>query len=90
MEELTNIFMTSGVNEDGKGFVTVAAHGKNGTILAGQLSPNEIRQHGLNYLGVAEAADQDAAVLRTIRKLGLKDELAGLIITELRTDREAD
>lgn len=88
MEELREIFMTSGVNEEGEGFVTIAAHGADGTILVGQMPPAEIRKHALGYLETAEAADQDAAVLRIIRKLELPDQMAGLVITELRESRE--
>ena len=79
--------MTSGVNPDGEGFVTIAAHGTEGTVLIGQLNPDDIRQHALGYLETAEAAEQDAAVLRLIRNLGLPDEIAGLVITELRKSR---
>ena len=87
--ELANIFMTSGVNEDGEGFVHIAAHSsEGGIILIGQLSPNHVREHGAACFEAAEAADQDAAVLRTIRKLGIDDKLASLIITELRNTRE--
>lgn len=88
MGVLTNIFMTSGVNEKGEGFVTIAAHGDDGTILVGQLDPEEIRKHAMGYLEAAEAADQDAAVLRVIRNLELPEELAGMVITELRNSRE--
>lgn len=92
MGVLTNIFMTSGVNEEGNGFVTIAAHGliheKDGIVLIGQLDPEEVRNHALAYLEAAEAAEQDAAVLRLIRKLDLPEEMAGLIITELRESRE--
>jgi hypothetical protein len=87
-ENLSGIFMTSGVNEEGVGFITVAAHGEHGTILLGQLTSNEVRQHALAYIESAEAADQDAAVWRCIRKLGLPDELAAAIIHELRESRE--
>jgi hypothetical protein len=87
---LEGIFMTSGVNESGEGFVHVAAHGAGGVILLGQLSPAEIRQHALAYLEVAEAAEQDAAVLRLIRKLELPEQLAGAIIHELREGREGN
>ena len=84
---LESIDYISGVNEAGEGFVTIAAHGKDGTILLGQLTPDEIREHGLCALECAEAADQDAAVLRVCRKLELPDELAGAVITELRNTR---
>ena len=86
--ELTSIVMTSGVNERGEGFVTVAAHGAGGIILLGQLPPAEVRAHALAYMEAAEAAEQDAATLRCIRKLELPDQLAGLVITELRASRE--
>jgi len=84
---LTGIFMTSGVNERGEGFVTVSAHGEGGVILVGQLSPDEIRQHAMAYLEAAEGAETDAAVLRLIRKMDLPEQLAAAIITELREGR---
>jgi hypothetical protein len=87
--DLTEINMVSGVNEKGNGFVTVSAHGGGGVILLGQMSPEEVRQHALIMLGAAEAAEQDAAVLRLIRKLNLPEELAGAIITELRESRDS-
>jgi hypothetical protein len=85
---LESIYLTSGVNECGEGFVTVAAHSSGGTVLVGQLDPATTRMLGFHYLEVAEAAEQDAAVLRLIRKLGLDESLAGHIITELRQGRE--
>jgi hypothetical protein len=88
--ELTGIFMTSGVNDAGEGFVTVAAHGAGGVVLLGQLDPAAVRQHALAYLESAEAAEQDAAVLRCTRKLDLPDNLAGAIIHELRSSRGGD
>lgn len=88
MEELREIYMTSGVNDKGEGFITVAAHGAEGTILVGQMPPELVRTHALDYLETAEAAEQDAAVLRIIRKLELPDQMAGLVITELRESRE--
>jgi len=87
--ELANIFMTSGVNDDGEGFIHISAHSaEGGIILIGQLSPEQMREHGAACFEAAEAADQDAAVLRTIRKLGIDEKLAALIITELRDSRE--
>lgn len=90
MTDLEGIFMTDGVNDAGEPFVTVSAHGTDGTILVGQLSPAEVRQHALGYLEVAEAAEQDAAVLRVIRNLRIDDELAGLVVMELRKSREGE
>jgi hypothetical protein len=86
--ELANIFLTSGVNEEGEGFVHIAAHSsEGGIILIGQLTPQAMREHGMACVEAAEAAEQDAAVLRTIRKLQLPDQLAGAIISELRDTR---
>ncbi len=88
--DLAGIYMTSGVNESGEAFVTVAAHSTDGSIVVGQLDPAAVRRHALAYLEAAEAAEQDAAVLRVIRKLDLPDGLAGLVITELREGRGAE
>jgi len=87
--ELANIFMSSGVNDDGEGFIHIAAHSaEGGIILIGQLDPTQMREHGMACIEAAEAAEQDASVLRTIRKLQLPDELAAAIIGELRSTRE--
>lgn len=88
MDTLKDIFVTNGVNTKGEPFVTIAAHSSDGIILLGQLSPEELRQHALNYIACAEAAEQDAATLRTIRDLGLPEELAGAIIHNLRDNRK--
>lgn len=85
--ELRSVDLTNGVNEHGNGFVTVAASSRDGTILIGQLTPDEVRKMALQWLEVAEAADQDAAVLRTTRKLGIDDNLAALLVLELRKSR---
>jgi hypothetical protein len=41
----------------------------------------------MQWLESAEAAEQDAAMLRTIRKLALDDQLAAMVIRELRESR---
>lgn len=86
-EDLGNINVTSGVNDDGEGFLTVSAHGTKRTILVGQLSPTEVRAMAMAWLESAEGAEQDAAALRVIRKLDLPDNLAGAIVQELRSSR---
>jgi hypothetical protein len=86
--ELESIYITSGVNEDGEGFCNVAAHGSEGVILLGQLDPTTVRRLAMDWLECAEGAEQDAAVLRLIRKLDLPEQLAGAIITELRESRK--
>lgn len=87
MITLGAIFFTSGVNDKNEGFITIAAHGDDGTIMVGQLPPDDLRVHARAAFEAAEAADQDAAVLRCVLKLGLPEELAGLVITELRESR---
>jgi hypothetical protein len=87
--DLRSIDITDGVNDKGEPFCTVAATSADGGIFIGQLSPTEVRAHAMAYLEVAEAAEQDAATWRVIRKLGLPEpeKLASLIIRELRDSR---
>ena len=86
--DLGSVFVTSGVNDAGQGFCTVAAHSRDdGIILLGQLTPTEVRAMAMAWLESAEAAEQDAAVLRCVRKLDLPDKLAGAVIMELRDNR---
>jgi hypothetical protein len=87
--DLAQITMTAGVNNDGDPFVTVAATSKDRKVMLAQLDPDEVRGHALIYLEVAEAAQQDAAVLRVIRRLDLPDGLAGAVVMELRKMRAA-
>lgn len=85
--DLASIDLRCGVNEAGEGFITVVVSTTKGRIILGQLDPTTTRTMALQWLEVAEAAEQDAAVLRTLRKLDLPDELAGLVVTELRNSR---
>jgi hypothetical protein len=90
--DLANIEIRSGVNEDGEPFCTVVATSSDGRIMLGQMTPDEVRQHGLGYLEAAEGADQDAAVLRVMRRLGQGGDLghdgaeqfAAAVVMELR------
>jgi hypothetical protein len=86
-DDLAGIDVRSGVNEHGKGFCTIVATAQGGHMLLGQLEPEEVRTMALAWLGAAEAAEQDAAVLRCIRRLGLPEDLAGAIVAELRDER---
>lgn len=86
--DLASIHIESGVNDQGEGFCHIFAHATDRTILVGQLELGTVRELALNFLAVAEAAEQDAAVLRAIRKLELPDDLAGHIIVELRNSRK--
>lgn len=87
-DDLKSIDVRSGVNEAGTGFLTVVATAGDGRMLLGQLDPATVRRMAMDWLEAAEAAEQDAAVLRCIRKLELPDELAGRIVVELRDSRE--
>ena len=86
-DDLVSIDIRSGVNEKGDGFLTVIATAGNGRMILGQLDPATVRRLAMDWLESAEAAEQDAAVLRCIRKLELPEELAGAIVTELRNSR---
>lgn len=86
--DLDGIEMRNGVNERGEPFITVIARSRSGAMWLGQLTPQEARDHAMAYLATAEAAEQDAAVLRCVRKLDLPDELAGMVISELRDSRD--
>ena len=85
--DIESINITSGVNEKCVGFCTVSVITKDKRIFLGQLSPTKVREMALAWLEAAEAADQDAAVLRCVRKLELPDELAGAVVIELRNNR---
>jgi hypothetical protein len=86
-DDLAGIEVRSGVNDDGEAFCTVVAKTKGGRMLLGQLEPSELRALALQWLETAEAAEQDAALLRCCRKLELPDEFAGAVMTELRNSR---
>lgn len=87
-DDLAEVNLTNGVNEKGEPFITVTARTQSGRFIVGQIDPAEARQMALAWLEVAEAAEQDAAVLRCIRKLELPEQLAGAIVVELRNSRD--
>jgi hypothetical protein len=87
-DDLVSIDVRSGVNERGEGFLTIVATAGNGRMILGQLDPATVRRMAMDWLESAEAAEQDAAVLRCMRKLELPDELAAAIVTELRESRD--
>lgn len=88
--ELSDIEMSSGVNDDHVGFVHIRAIGTiagEPVVLIGQLDPATIRQHALAYLESAEAAEHDAALVRLLAELEMPDELIGHLIGNLRNQR---
>jgi len=88
VRDLESIDMVSGVNEQGEGFVHVFARADGDVVAMGQLTPKQMRDHGMDAIQAAEAAEQDAAVLRTLRRLELPDDLAAHVVAELRATRE--
>lgn len=86
--DVESINITSGVNDKGEGFCSISVVTEDKRIFLGQLSPSEVRNMALAWLESAEAADQDAAVLRCIRKLELPDQLGAMVIVELRNSRD--
>lgn len=86
-DDLVSIDVRSGVNERGEGFCTIVATTGDGRMILGQLDPTTVRRMAMDWLESAEAAEQDAAVLRCVRKLELPDELAGAVVAELRNSR---
>lgn len=89
-DDLAGIEVRSGVNEAGAGFLTIVVTTGDGRMILGQLDPAAVRRMAMDWLASAEAAEQDAAVLRCLRKLKLPDELAGAIVVELRNSRSDD
>jgi len=87
--DLAGIEVQSGVNEQGVGFCHVIATSTKGDILMGQLEPDRVRQMALDWLGAAEAADQDAVVFRLLRDdFDLDFGAIGAFITKMRQERE--
>jgi len=87
--DLQSINLTSGVSEDGRGFVTVAAVSENQEMFIGQLPPETVRALGLQCFAAAEAAEVDAIIYRLMKdKFGLEDPLIGAFITDIRNARE--
>lgn len=93
--DLTKIDVTSGTALDGslddptfRGFVTIRAHAANGDILLGQLDPGTIRTMALQFLEVAEAADQDRIVFTMLtRDIGIDAAGAAIFVEKMREER---
>jgi hypothetical protein len=89
-DDIANIEVRSGVNDKLDGFITVIVTTGDGRMLLGQIDAATMRDMAMQFLEVAEAAEQDAAAFRCIRKLELPEELAAAIIAELRDSRDDD
>lgn len=90
--ELTDIWTTSGTAQDGpgqyRGFVTIRAVAGDGSVLLGQLSPDECRAMAMGFLQTAEAADQDRIVMGMLIRLGLRADTAANFILDMRKERD--
>lgn len=60
---VAGIEVVSGAASDGRGFCTVNVTLTNGVGYQGQLDPDTVRTMALDWLGAAEAAETDAALL---------------------------
>lgn len=90
---LVNVECVSGTAQDGpdefRGFVTVRAQAEDGSWMAGQLTPTEIRQMAMQFLEAAEAAEQDAMVFRVlVRNVGAPTEVAAQVVMDMRRERD--
>lgn len=91
---LKGIWVVSGTAMDGpgqfRGFITVQAEAEDGTVLQGQLDIEETRAMALNFLEVAEAAEQDAIVFTMLtRDVGLDPDQAAGFVQKMRDERVA-
>lgn len=87
--DLVSIDVVSGVNTEGKGFVTISATSEGKGMFVGQLPPNEVRNLGLQCFAVAEAAEVDAIIFGLLKnKFGLDDALIAAFIMDIRSARE--
>ena len=88
-DDLVSIDVRSGVNERKEGFCTIVATAHGGRILLGQLTPNEVRDMALRFLGAAEAAETDAIVYQLLAdKFHLEDNIIGHFIGDMRDLRD--
>lgn len=90
MIELRSVQMQSGVNDQGRAFVTVVATGDENTLMLGQIEPAVARTMAMQFLEVAEAADQDAIVFRLLRdKFNLDQPVIAAFVQDMRDERES-
>lgn len=94
---LTEIIVSNGVNKESNPFITIEFHGVNEEgekyVLMGQMTPDESRDQGHQFLEVAEAADQDAATFKVCMEILDPDagkQMAGAIIRKLRSMRKME
>jgi hypothetical protein len=92
---MNSLNMVSGTAMDGpeefRGFVTITAESGNDDVMTGQLDPGEVRDLAMQFLEVAEAAEQDRIVMTMLtRDVGLPVEVAINFIAKMREERKAD
>lgn len=89
---LVNVEVVTGTAEDGpgsyRGFVTVRAVAADGSHMAGQLDPGELRSMALQFLEAAEAAESDAIVMTLLtRDVNLDRDAAAHFVLRMRGER---
>lgn len=90
--ELVNVEVISGTAQDGptqyRGFVTIRAVDTAGSIMMGQLDPKTLRDMAMQFLEVAEAAEQDAIVFTMLtRDFDLSSDTAAMFVHKMRDER---
>ena len=90
-DDIEGVEVRSGVNEDGEGFCHVVVTTGGGRVLLGQLDPETVRSMALNFLGAAEAAEQDAVVFGMLRDdVGLDLPEIGEFLAGMRRRRSEE
>ncbi|MET0786309.1 MAG: hypothetical protein ABWY25_06345 [Paenisporosarcina sp.] len=89
MNQLVSIDLVGGVNEEGKGFVTISAVSDTKQLMVGQLPPDIVRDLGRQCFEVAEGAEVDAIIFGLMKnKFGLEDNVIAAFIIDIRNARE--
>ncbi|WP_258904842.1 CREG family protein [Actinokineospora sp. UTMC 2448] len=88
--DIVSLSMASGVSAfTGEPFVNLMVNFADGSRkTAGQLTPQQTREHALALLEAAEAAVHDAAMARWMRSQGATQEVAGSAVAAIRAYRE--
>ena len=93
LKMLTGIDMESGTAMDDpehyRGFLIVRATAEDGSVLVGQLNPDEVRAMALQWLEAAEAAEQDRIVMTMLtRDIGIDPPTAARFVSAMRDERD--
>lgn len=95
---LVHIYVTSGtargLDDDGvetfRPFCTVEAKAEDGSLMVGQLDVGEVRNMAMQFLEVAEAAEQDSLIFRVMTRptgMGAPPGAVAQLVKDLRKER---